>query len=76
MSDERVYGHTDAGRPITDREVEALAAEPETGYDVDRLMARRPKRGRPTLGSGPANVESSSATPKMRALAEISHRRP
>lgn len=66
MSDERVYGHTDSGQPITDTEVEALAAEAEAGYDVDRLIARRPKRGRPTLGSAPANVESVRLDPEMR----------
>lgn len=66
MSDERVYGHTRSGRPITDAEVEALAAEAEAGYDVDALIARRSKRGRPALGSGPAAVESVRLDPELR----------
>lgn len=37
------YGHTADGREITDEMIEALAAEAEAGYDVDALLARRPK---------------------------------
>ncbi len=66
MSEPRVYGHTRSGRPITDRDVEALAAEAEAGYDVDDLIARRPKRGRPALGSSPASVESVRLDPELR----------
>ena len=67
MSEPRIYGHTRAGRPITDKDVEVLAAEAETGYDVDELIARRPKRGgRPALGSSPASVESVRLDPELR----------
>jgi len=66
MTDERVYGHTRSGQPITDMDVQALAAEAEAGYDVDRLIARRPKRGRPALGSAPASVESVRLDPELR----------
>jgi hypothetical protein len=66
MTDERVYGHTRSGQPITDTDVQALAAEAEAGYDVDRLIARRPKRGRPALGSSPASVESVRLDPELR----------
>jgi hypothetical protein len=66
MSEPRVYGHTRAGRPITDIDVEALAAEAEAGYDVDELITRRPKRGRPALGSSPASVESVRLDPELR----------
>lgn len=66
MSQPRVYGHTRSGRPITDKDVEALAAEAEAGYDVDELIARRPKRGRPALGSSPASVESVRLDPELR----------
>ncbi|HVS28876.1 MAG TPA: CopG family transcriptional regulator [Solirubrobacteraceae bacterium] len=59
-------GHTRSGQPITDAEVEALAAEAEAGYDVDQLIARRPKRGRPALGSSPASVESVRLDPELR----------
>jgi hypothetical protein len=66
MTDARVYGHTNSGQPITDKEIEALAAEAEAGYDVDELIARRPKRGRPSLGSSAASVESVRLDPELR----------
>jgi hypothetical protein len=66
MSEPHVYGHTRPGRPITDVDVETLAAEAEAGYDVDELIARRPKRGRPALGSSPASVESVRLDPELR----------
>jgi hypothetical protein len=66
MSDARVYGHTRSGEPISDTEVAALAAEAEAGYDVDRLTARRGKRGRPALGSAAATVESVRLDPELR----------
>jgi Ribbon-helix-helix protein, copG family len=66
VSQDRVYGHTRSGKPITDKEIEALAAEAEAGYDVDKLLARRAKRGRPALGSAPASVESVRLDPEMR----------
>jgi Ribbon-helix-helix protein, copG family len=66
MTDERVYGHARSGQPITDTDVQALAAEAEAGYDVDRLIARRTKRGRPALGSAPASVESVRLDPELR----------
>jgi CRISPR-associated endonuclease/helicase Cas3 len=66
MSKDRVYGHTRSGEPITDKEIEALVAEAEAGYDVDALLARRGKRGRPALGSAPASVESVRLDPELR----------
>jgi hypothetical protein len=66
MTKARVYGHTRAGQPTTDTEVEALAAEAEAGYDVDDLVERRPKRGRPLLGSSAASVESVRLDPELR----------
>ena len=66
MSKDRVYGHSRSGKPITDKEIEALAAEAESGYDVDALLVRRGKRGRPTLGSAPASVESVRLEPELR----------
>lgn len=65
MTNERIYGHTRSGESITDTEVQAFAAEAEVGYDVDELLARRPKRGRPTLGSSPAIVESVRLDPEL-----------
>jgi hypothetical protein len=66
MTEERVYGHTRSGQPITDTDIQALAAEAEAGYDVDRLIERRHKRGRPALGSSPASVESVRLDPELR----------
>lgn len=66
MTDEPIYGHSRSGRPITDTEIQALAAEAETGYDVAELIARRSNRGRPALGSSPATVESVRLDPELR----------
>ena len=53
-------------RPITDREVERLAAEAEAGYDVGELIARRGRRGRPPIGTAAASVESVRLDPDLR----------
>jgi Ribbon-helix-helix protein, copG family len=66
MTEEKAHGHTRSGRPLTGAEVGRLAAEAERGYETDELIARRGKRGRPTLGSGPAVVESVRLGPEMR----------
>jgi hypothetical protein len=62
-----VHGRTKSGAAITDDTIAALAAEAEKGYDVDALVARRGRRGRPSLGSGPAVVESVRLDPELRA---------
>ena len=62
----RVYGHTNAGTPIDDELVEELAEEAEAGYDVDEVVARRGKRGRPRLGSAPSTVESVRLDPELK----------
>lgn len=66
MTKSRVYGHTSSGRAIRDKDVEKLAAEAERGYDVDTLIARRNKRGRPMLGSSRSRVESVRLDPDLR----------
>lgn len=66
MTRPRVYGHTRSGREITDRDVDELAAEAEAGYDIEELIARRGKRGRPTIGDAPASVESVRLDPQLR----------
>ena len=63
---ERTYGRTKSGKIVTDADIEGLAAEAETGYDVDELRARRGRRGRPALGSGPSTVESVRLDPELR----------
>jgi hypothetical protein len=66
MTKRPIHGHTQAGRPITDQDVEKLAAEAEAGYDVEELIARRNKRGRPTIGDAPSSVESVRLDPDLR----------
>ena len=64
----RIYGHTEAGTPVTDELVEQLADEAERGYDVDTIVARRAKRGRPRLGAEPSTVESVRLDPELKEL--------
>lgn len=66
MTKARTYGHTKSGKVIDKKMVESLADEAESGYDVDQLIARRGKRGRPTLGSGPATIESVRLDPELK----------
>ncbi len=61
----RIHGHTEQGAPITDTDIEKYAREAEAGYDVDDLLARRAKRGRPSLGQAPSAVESVRLDPDM-----------
>jgi Ribbon-helix-helix protein, copG family len=61
-----VHGSTRSGTPVTDEVIEHLADEAERGYDVDHLIARRGKRGRPRLGSEPSTVESVRLDPEMK----------
>lgn len=71
MTKPRTYGTTKSGRTITDADIDALSDEAEAGYDVETLVSRRGKRGRPSLGSAPATVESVRLDPELRdALAE------
>jgi predicted HicB family RNase H-like nuclease len=62
----RTYGHTNSGEPIDDELIEELASEAEAGYDVEEIVARRGKRGRPTLGSAPSTVESVRLDPELK----------
>jgi len=60
------HGHTKSGVPLTDELIEKLADEAEAGYDVDEILARRGKRGRPSLGRGPSTVESVRLEPELK----------
>ena len=62
----RTYGHTTSGTPIDDELIEQLADEAEAGYDVDEIITRRAKRGRPRLGSAPSTVESVRLDPDLK----------
>ncbi len=60
---------TRSGRVLTDEEIDALSAEvAETDYDVEALKTRR--RGRPPMGSGPADVVPVRIDPELRAAIE------
>lgn len=66
MTNEPEHEGTSSGKPVSDTDVRKIAAEAERGYDVDALIARRRKRGRPALGSAPATVESVRLDPELR----------
>ena len=60
---------TKTGRTLTDADIDALAEEVETtDYDVEELKTRR--RGRPAMGSGPADVVPVRIDPELKAAIE------
>jgi hypothetical protein len=60
---------TKTGRVLTDAELDALADEVEsTDYDLEQLKARR--RGRPAMGSAPAEVVPVRIDPELKAAIE------
>ena len=46
------HGQRKDGTPITDADVEAIAAEAERGYDVDTILRRRRGGGPRGIGGG------------------------
>ena len=62
----RIHGHTTSGKEIDGDAIEALAADANAGYDVDEVLARRGKRGRPRLGTEPSTVESVRLDPELK----------
>ena len=60
---------TRSGQTLTDEDLEALATEvAEKDYDVSVLKKRR--RGRPPMGSGPAEVVPVRIDPELLAAIE------
>jgi hypothetical protein len=62
----RPYGHTKSGKVIDDELVGELAREADAGYEVEEIIARRGKRGRPRLGEAPSTVESVRLDPELK----------
>jgi hypothetical protein len=58
---------TSRGKPITEADIERMAVEAEAGYDIATL---RPRGGRPSMGSGPAEVVPVRLDPELRAAVE------
>lgn len=60
---------TKSGKTLTDADIDALADDVATAdYDTETLQARR--RGRPLLGSAPAEVVPVRLDPELRAAIE------
>ena len=68
MTDKAKTYRTKTGKVLTDADIEALADEAERGYDVDVLKTRR--RGRPLLGSAPAEVVPVRLDPELKEAVE------
>jgi len=68
MTESKTY-RTKSGRVLSDADVEAISQEVEAqDYDVAELKARR--RGRPSMGSGPADVVPVRLDPELREAVE------
>ena len=48
-TNDRVYGHTKSGEPITDETIEQFSDEAERGYDAGELTGRPRGHGRPPI---------------------------
>ena len=59
---------TKSGKVLTDADIEALADEAERGYDIEVLKSRR--RGRPMLGTAPAEVVPVRLDPNLKEAVE------
>jgi len=75
LTERRKTYKTKSGKVLTDADIEAMADEAERGYDVDALKARR--RGRPMLGTAPAEVVPVRLDPDLKqaleARAQVDH---
>jgi len=68
MTDPKTH-RTRSGRTLTDEDIDAIASEVEEAeYDIEALKTRR--RGRPPMGSGPADVVPVRIDPELRAAIE------
>ncbi len=63
MTESKTY-RTKTGRVLDDDDLESISSEVESAtYDVEALKARR--RGRPTMGSAPADVVPVRLDPEL-----------
>lgn len=68
MSESKSY-KTKSGRVLSDEDLDALSVDIETAaYDVEELKTRR--RGRPAMGSSPAEVVPVRLDPELRQAVE------
>lgn len=64
MTESKTY-RTKSGRLLDDGDLDSISDEVESAtYDVKELKSRR--RGRPTMGSGPADVVPVRLEPELR----------
>ncbi len=63
MPEKKSYGRTKRGKPLTDELIEHYAADAEAGLDLAKLR----RRGRPRMGSAPANSFPVRLDPQLRA---------
>ena len=63
MAEKKTYGRSKAGIELTDEVLQRMAKEAENGLDVTRLRRRR---GRPPMGSGPADTLPVRLDPELR----------
>jgi hypothetical protein len=59
---------TKTGKVLADADIEAMADEAERGYDVEMLKSRR--RGRPMLGTAPAEIVPVRLDPDLKQAVE------
>ncbi len=65
MSDPKIH-RTASGRVLTDEDIDAIATRVETDvFDVEELKSRR--RGRPMIGTAPAEVVPVRIDPELKA---------
>jgi hypothetical protein len=62
MADKKSYGRSKAGVELTDDVLERMAQEAEDGLDITKLR----RRGRPSMGSGPADSLPVRLDPELR----------
>lgn len=67
MTDETRQFKTQTGKVLTDADIEALADQAERAYEVE-VKARR--RGRPMLGTAPAEVVPVRLDPELKQAVE------